>query len=295
MSADRLVFEDRAYILARSESAGGRGINASSVLHSFGAATLSIATCGGKSGKKFEEMLRSRGFPVELVRIKNEIRTNLTISDKHGLTVKLNELGPAMDQAELDRLEKVVRLSMAKATYLMICGSLQPGVPQDFYRRLIEAAKAKNVPALVDADGDALLHALDSNPTVVTPNQQESERLLNRALITRTHFYEAAERIVGMGAQSVVMSLGARGAVGALGKQLFEAVPPRVDAVCPIGAGDALAAAFAWAMNEKKEFSDALRWGVAAGTAAATLPGVSLPSFEQTKSMYKRVEVRQPS
>jgi 1-phosphofructokinase family hexose kinase len=295
VSADRLVFEDRAYILSRSESAGGRGINASAVLHSFGAETLSIATCGGKSGKRFEELLRGLGFPVELVRIKNEIRTNLTISDKHGLTVKLNELGPAIEQAELDRLEKAVRISMTKATYLMICGSLPPGVPSHFYCRLIEAAKANNVPTLVDTDGEALQHALESNPTVVSPNQQEAERLLNRALITRTHFHEAAERILGMGAQSVVMSLGARGAVGADGKKLLEAVPPRIDAVCPIGAGDAMAAAFVWAMNEKKDFADSLRWGVAAGTAAACLPGVRLPSFKETKDMYRRVEVRYPS
>ena len=295
VSADRLVFEDRAYILARSESAGGRGINASCVLNSFGAKTLAIATCGGKNGEIFEKLLRAYGFPIELVSIKQEIRTNLTISDKHGLTVKLNELGPAIEQAELDRLEEVVRANLSKTTYLMLCGSLPPGVPSHFYCRLIEAAKANNVPTLIDTDGDALHHALEANPTVVSPNQQEAERLLNRALITRTHFHEAAVRILGMGAQTVVLSLGARGAVGADGNKLIEAVPPRIDAVCPIGAGDAMAAAFVWAMHEKKDFADALRWGVAAGTAATCLPGVRLPSFKETKDMYKRVEVRYPS
>ena len=42
ISADRLAFEDRGYILSRGESAGGRGLNASQVLHSFGAPTLAI-------------------------------------------------------------------------------------------------------------------------------------------------------------------------------------------------------------------------------------------------------------
>ncbi len=51
-----------------------------------------------------------------------------------------------------------------------------------------------------------------------------------------------------MGPESVVLSLGSRGAVGAFAEGMLEAVPPRVDAVCPIGAGDALAAAFTWAM-----------------------------------------------
>ena len=51
---DRLVFEDRAYIVSRDHSAGGRGINASLVLHSFGVETLAIVTSGGKNGEKGE-------------------------------------------------------------------------------------------------------------------------------------------------------------------------------------------------------------------------------------------------
>src|SRR5689334_13786316 len=84
VTADRLVFEDRAYILATSDSAGGRGINASRVIHSFGGKTLAIVTSGGTSGTRFEELLKSSGFPTEVVRIQRELRTNLTISDKHG-------------------------------------------------------------------------------------------------------------------------------------------------------------------------------------------------------------------
>ena len=63
VTADRLVFEDRAYILSTNESAGGRGINASCVIHSFGGKTLAILTSGGKSGKRLEELVRAYGFP----------------------------------------------------------------------------------------------------------------------------------------------------------------------------------------------------------------------------------------
>jgi fructose-1-phosphate kinase PfkB-like protein len=136
------------------------------------------------------------------------------------------------------------------------------------------------------------LHGLEAKPTVVAPNQQEAERLLNRALLTRTHFLEAAERMHAMGAESVLLSLGARGAVGKNKKETFEAIPPRIDAVCPIGAGDALAAAFTWAMDKKGDFRDAVRWGVAAGTASAKLPGITYASLEQAKEVYKAVEIR---
>jgi fructose-1-phosphate kinase PfkB-like protein len=95
-----------------------------------------------------------------------------------------------------------------------------------------------------------------------------------------------------MGADSVVLSLGSRGAVGAFAAGMWEALPPRVDAVCPIGAGDALSAAYVWSTEQKPDPADALRWGVAAGTASARLPGMSFATLEQTREMYDHVELR---
>ncbi len=292
VTADRLVFEDRSYILSTRESAGGRGINASCVIHSFGGETRAVTVSGGESGQRLKGFLTSCGYPVDVVRIRNEIRTNLTITDRQGLAVKLNEHGPAVDAAELKELEKTVENRLPGAAWLMLCGSLPPGAPADFYARLISTARARGVKTMLDTDGEALIEGLEAQPTVVAPNQQEAERLLARALITRQHFLEAAERIQAMKAESVVLSLGARGAVGIDGGRLFEAVPPRVEAVCPIGSGDALAAAFVWAMSRRGDFADALRWGVAAGTASARLPGVTFASLRDTRRVYKQVEIR---
>lgn len=293
VTADRLVFEDRAYILSTSEAAGGRGINASAVIESFGGKTLAIATSSAKGGARFEQMLAHSRFPVEFVRIRNGIRTNLTITDRQGLTIKLNELGPSMDAGELKRLGKVVEKHLSKADWLMLCGSLPPDVPPDFYAKLIAVAKKARVNVLLDTDGEALVEGLEAHPSVVAPNQQEAERLLNTALIMRSHFLDAAERIKAMGAEGVVLSLGSRGAVGAHDNRLFEVLAPRIDAVCPIGAGDALAAAFTWAMDRGLDFADAVRWGVAEGTASAKLPGVRFASTEEAKAIYDNVEVRQ--
>jgi 1-phosphofructokinase family hexose kinase len=292
VTADRLVFEDRAHILSTKESDGGRGINASRVIHSFGGKTLAILTSGGESGARLVALVRAHGFPVEVSPIRNEIRTNLTITDRQGLTVKLNEAGPAMDKQELDGLEKITVAQLKHASWLMLCGSIPPGVPSDFYARLIETARKKKVHTLLDTDGHALQHGIEAKPAVVHANQQEAERLLNTALLTRVHFLDAARKLQTMGAGSVVLSLGSRGAIGANGKSAVEALPPRVDAVCPIGAGDALAAAFTWARVNGATFEDAVRWGVAAGTASAKLPGVSFATLQEAEQVYKLVEMR---
>jgi 1-phosphofructokinase family hexose kinase len=292
VTVDRLVFEDRAYILSVKEDLGGRGVNASGVIHTFGAPTTAILTAGGKAGAEIEKYMNKRSFPSEIVRIENESRTNLTISDKQGLTVKLNELGAPMSDGELKRLRAAVEKWLPKATWLMICGSVQPGVSSHFYSELIEMATRKGVKTLLDTDGDPLLHGIEAKPTAVTPNQHEAERLLNRALITRSQFVEAAQRIHALGAKSVLLSLGSRGAMAADGGQMYEVLAPRVDALNPIGAGDALAAAFVWASNRKRPFQEAIRWAVAAGTASVVLPGMALANLDETREMFKRVEVR---
>jgi 1-phosphofructokinase family hexose kinase len=292
ISVDRLAFEDRAYINSSHESAGGRGINASSVIHGFGGKTLAVIISGGDAGKRMQAHLQQDGLPFQVVPVENEIRTNLTITDKHGLTVNLNEAGPELAKAEVARVEKTIKETLDHAQWLMVCGSIPPGVPTTFYGRLISAARKKKVKTLLHADGESLRIGIEERPTVVTPNQQEAERLLGRTLLTRTHYLEAAHRILAMGPESVVLSLGSRGAVGAFPDGLTEALPPRVDAVCPIGAGDALSAAYVWAMERKKSALEALRWGVACGTASARVPGMKFATLVQTQEMYKQVELR---
>ncbi|MGH9592015.1 MAG: 1-phosphofructokinase family hexose kinase [Bryobacteraceae bacterium] len=292
IGVDKLVFEDRGYILSRTEVAGGRGVNASQVIHAFGGKTLALLTSGGAIGQRMEQSLAGMGFPFETVRVRAEGRANLTISDKNGLTVKLNETGAELSQSEIQAVRTLVEARLGKARWLMICGSVQPGVPLNFYREIIELAKSRGVKTLLDTDGEVLAHGLEAKPSVVSPNQQEAERLLGRAIITRGQSLEAVERIHAMGPESVILSLGSRGALGLSAEGVFEALPPRVDALCPSGAGDALAAAFLWAVEKKKPFPDALRWGVAAGTATTMLPGMSFPTLDQTRALHKQVEVR---
>jgi 1-phosphofructokinase family hexose kinase len=292
ITVDRLAFEDRAYILSSKDSPGGRGINAAAVIHSFGGKTTAIVPAGGSSGTRFTEFMNGCGFPVVVVPIRNKVRTNLTITDRHGLTVKLNEPGPKLEKAEVTKIEKTVRGMLDKTRWLMLCGSLPPGVPPCFYAGLIHEAHKRGVKTLLDTDGDALLEGVEAKPTVTTPNQQEAERLLNTALLTRTHYLAAAERIRKMGAEAAVLSLGSRGAIGAFPEGTVEVIPPRVEAVSPIGSGDALAAAFLWAMENKSDYADALRWGVAAGTASAKLPGTQFASLSECREVYAHVEIR---
>lgn len=292
VTVDRLVFEDRAYIQNTTEAAGGRGINASRVLSNFGAENTAIVTSGREVGRKFEEQLQRDSFHKEIVKIRSNIRINLTISDEQGLSVKLNEVGPTLTKLEGQRIVKAVEQLLPDSSWLMLCGSLPPGVDHHLYNNLIELAEEHGVQTLLDTDGDALLHALEAKPTIVKPNQSEAERLLNTALITRSQLIDAVTRIKQLGPRSVVLSLGSRGAIAATSSEgVLEVLPPPVEAVCPIGAGDAMSAAIVWALHRGESFGEALRWGVAAGTASTKLPGITLATLDQTKEVYPQTQI----
>lgn len=293
ISVDHLAFEDRAYIQASHEAAGGRGLNSSRVIHSFGGETLALTIAGGETGDRLRAYLRQESFPSRTVTVRNEIRTNLTITDARGLTVNLNERGPELTRAELSRFRQSAIRALDRAQWMLLCGSVPPGAPPAFYAELIALARRKKVRTVLHASGDALRQGIAAKPTVVTPNQSEAERLLGRSLLTRAHCLEAASEILAMGPSAVALSLGSRGAVAAFPNGLFEAIPPLVQALCPIGSGDALTAAYAWRMSRPRASAvDALRWGVAAGTASALLPGMHYATLTETAQMYERVEVR---
>jgi 6-phosphofructokinase 2 len=287
VTVDRLVFEDRAYIQSTVEAAGGRGINASRLLTSFGAENTAITTSGRDVGRKFEHQLQEDKFGKEIVKISSNIRINLTISDHQGLSVKLNEVGPKLSQAEQDRLFRTVEKLLPDSSWLMLCGSLPPGVDGHFYTKLIQLAGKMGVETLLDTDGDPLLYGLEAKPTIVKPNQSEAERLLNTALITRSQLIDAVQHIKALGPKSVVLSLGSRGVIAATSTEgILEVLPPAIEAVSPIGAGDAMSAAIVWALQKGESFGEALRWGVAAGTASAKLPGITLANLAQTQEVY---------
>ncbi|MCU1292975.1 MAG: 1-phosphofructokinase, partial [Bryobacterales bacterium] len=191
-----------------------------------------------------------------------------------------------------NKLSSAVEKLLPEASWLMLCGSVPPGVEAHFYTKLIRLAAKHNVKSFLDTDGDALLHGLEAHPALVKPNQSEAERLLNVPLITRSQFINAVKSIKGMGAKAVALSLGSRGIV-AISEEgdVLEAVPPYIEAVCPIGAGDAAAAAIVWSLARGDAFSDAMRWGVAAGTASSKLPGINLANLEQTEEVYAHTTV----
>jgi 1-phosphofructokinase family hexose kinase len=292
ISTNRIVYDDRTFILAEKEYAGGKGINAAQVIYSYHGEVHAIAPIGGETGQRLAHLLAAAEIPVTLIPVAGATRRNLSITDQQGLMIKLDHPGEMLSDEELQRIENAVREHLPNTDWLMLNGSLPPKAPPEFYARLIRVAREQGVSTTLDSSGEALRAGLEAGPSLAKPNRAEAERLLDRTILSEAQAAAAARDIQKMGAERVILSMGSQGAIGAWEEGLLRAVLPAVQTGCAIGAGDVLAAICVLGLSQKLTFPEAFRWAVAAATAAASNPGLTFAPPEQTELMRAQIELR---
>jgi 6-phosphofructokinase 2 len=292
ITTNRIVYDDRTYILDEQEHAGGKGINAAQVIYSYHGEVHAIAPIGGETGQRMARLLAAAQIPVTLIPVAGETRRNLSITDQQGMMIKLDHPGEILSDQELQRIEEAVREHLPNTEWLMLNGSLPPKAPPEFYARLIRLAREHGVSTTIDSSGEALRAGLEAGPSLAKPNRPEAERLLDRTILSEAQAAAAARDIQKMGAERVILSLGSQGAIGAWEEGLLRAVLPAVQTGCAIGAGDVLAAISVLGLSQKLSFPEAFRWAVAAATAAASNPGLTFAPPEQTELMRAQIELR---
>ena len=154
---------------------GGKGINVAMILQNLGVSNRALGFLAGFTGDFIEKDLRRRGCRTDFVRLeKGFSRINVKLKGQEGS--EINGSGPAVDQAAVQALfEKISTLQ--KGDILIISGSVPLSLPQDFYERILDLLKGREIDTVVDATGEALLKTLRYEPFLIKPNLQELEEL----------------------------------------------------------------------------------------------------------------------
>lgn len=268
--------------------AGGKGINVAKALTSAGVDALALLPAA--TDDPLLTALRCADVPFAAVPIAEPVRTNIAITENDGTTTKLNERGATLDAAALDAITRCVVDEAQHAAWVVLSGSLPPGVPPQWYADVV--ARLAPLPCRVAVDtSDAPLAALASklstaSPELMKPNVEELASISGVAEADlETTVAEgdlslvvaAAVKLVERGVGAVLATLGAAGAVLVDGTGAWFAAPPPITARSTVGAGDASLAGYLRAEVGGAEPSQRLRMAVAYGGAAAALPGSALP------------------
>jgi ribokinase len=126
-----------------------------------------------------------------------------------------------------------------------------------------------------------LLAACD--PLIV--NEHEARVIVGGALDGAPEDW--ARALLALGPRSVVVTLGAEGALVATGDAMTRVPSVKVDAVDTTGAGDAFTAALAWRLGTGFALPDAAAYAARVGAAAVLRPGAqeSFPTAEEVSAL----------
>lgn len=268
------------------QDAGGKGLNVARVVGRLGVPVVAVAPQGGDTGRFLVDRLAAEGVSCRWHPISQPIRTNTKVVDAvSGTHTDLNEPGPRLQAEDLAALGALLLDGLEPGDWVVISGSLPPGVPLETYGRWILEARRAGARVAFDADGATLASGLVGHPDLVKPNQAELERWAGRSLATDEALLGAAEELRCAGADTVVVSAGSRGAwlVSSRGHWFSPAIPVEVRST--VGAGDALVAGLVSAYSQGQGDEGALALGMAAAAASVSQPGTGGATGEAARGL----------
>jgi tagatose 6-phosphate kinase len=255
-------------------AAAGKSVNVARVSHTLGEPVRCTGFIGGDSGVTLKCDLDALGITHAFVETASPTRVCVTVIERGPAraTELIEEPGP-VTPGEADALLLAVRGLASIATTLVCSGTLAPGLPGDFYRVCIRAARDVNrsIRCIVDARGIALRHAAEAG-AIIKCNRAELGDCVGEPVDTDPQLDHAIASVLVMGAVAAVITDGTRPTHVADAHTRATINTPTVPVVSPIGSGDALAGGLAAGLERGLKLLDAARLGVACGAANAQTP-----------------------
>jgi 1-phosphofructokinase family hexose kinase len=254
--------------------AGGKGLNAARTAVRLGVQTRTVTLVGGTAGAAMRGLAANEDLAVTWVDSGVETRQCLSLLDESdGSMTEIYEAVLPVPAEVWPAVLAAVRSALAELSpsdVVAISGRVPDGLPDDAIAQLVGLGIESGLRVLLDSDGEQLARAVRRAPSLVKVNAEEA------GAATGTdpgQPWVAAKALQALGAGTVVITLGAAGALCLAedGRRLEVHHDPLEHAL-PVGSGDAFLAGLAVRFLRPGGLTDlpeALRYAAAAGRANA--------------------------
>ncbi len=279
-------------------AAGGKGVNVARAAHTLAQPYVVCAPLGGCTGRCVAQLAEAEGLHTSWSwHSAGETRTCVLVVDPYaGDATPLDEHGPALSVDDWHTFVETVQPIIPSAAMAALCGSLPPGLPPVALLDMIHMFKAAGCRVLVDTSRQALQAVLDAPaaalPDVVKVNHAELSMAVERPVDTPAQAHAALSLLRARGIERAVVSLGAQGALACDATGSFLVIPPAVTVVSTVGSGDSLTAGLTAGLLRGEPLPEALRLGVACGTADALTVGGGLFTPADVAAMARSTTVQ---
>lgn len=266
--------------------AGGKGINVSRILQRLGYDTTATGFLGGFTGRFIEDSLAAEGVQTAFVAVDQDTRINVKI--KADQETEINGPGPIVTDQQLQQLERLLA-GVSPEDTVVFAGSAPASLGNSVYPRLIALVKEAGAQVVCDFEGQTLLDALAYQPLLVKPNNHELGAIFGVELQDRETIAHYGRKLLDRGARHVLISMAGEGALLVAKEATYFAHPIKGKVKNSVGAGDSMVAGFTGAFARLQDPLEALKWGVACGTATAFSDDLAAPT--DIHAYYQNVEV----
>ena len=262
---------------------GGKGINVSVALKHLGRISTPLGYVAGFTGDEIEKRVSSHGLIPDFIKLDHG-QSRINIKMKHLEETEINASGPKVEKEDIEKL--YVKLEhLTEGDILILSGSMASGVDHNFYADVMKYLEGRKIRIVVDAVGSVLKTVLSYRPYLIKPNQHELSEIFGQEVLEE-QVEEYACKLVSMGAQNVLVSLGTKGALLA-NQKIFRCNAPNGEVLNSVGAGDSMVAAFLVSKLNGEDDQIALDKSVAMGSATAFSYGIA--EQEAVDILYKEM------
>jgi tagatose 6-phosphate kinase len=273
--------------------AGGKGINTARAAAALDAKVLAVAVVAGQCGAWIGDLLKREGMPYTLIHLpRGESRISTIVVDTvRRQTTVINDEGPAAAPDAWPSMRERLVTSARGAPWVVLAGASLPGLPDTVYGDLCADLQGTGQRVLLDARDRWLAHALPARPALVKCNQHELARLVERPVERPEDALDAVGTWIAGGIHQAVITMGKEGAVAVDDEGAWHVTAPQIEAVYPIGSGDAMTGGLLVALERGLSFAEAVRYGVAVGTANTLLPGSGRCDLEALPGLLAQTHI----
>jgi len=270
---------------------GGGGINVSRGLKRLNVNSVAIFPSGGLTGQHLQELLKAERINQQAVITQNLTRENFIVvnrevHEEYRFGMPAVELLPKEER----ELLSVIKNLTPKPKFIVVSGSMPPGIADDFLAKVARIAKQNDARLVVDTSGRALQLAVEEGVYLLKPNQSELGKLTGTEVKTKEDVAEAAKQIIEKGkCEVVVVSMGGDGAYLATKDFAEHIKAPLVEKRSTVGAGDSMVAGMVYGCEKGLDLRQMVRMGIACGSAATMNPGPELFKKPDVDRLYAQL------
>ena len=270
--------------------ANGKGVNVSLVLKMLDFPSTALGFSAGFTGKYIEDYLQQKQIQTEFIEVPGMTRINVfTQVNQTGEEYKLVNQGPEIPQAAVHNFLNQIR-ALQEEDYLCVSGSLPRGLSPKVLIEISRICQEKGIHLIIDSSDQEVMDYLPYRPFLLKPNEEELSSWFGRKMVTDEDYFVYGQRLVELGAENVLLSLGEKGAILFTKDRVFRGNSPKGKVVNTACAGDTMLGSFLAGYMNRRPLDETLRKSIAAGSSTAFRKG--LTDFLDVEELSKQIKIR---